>query len=527
MDDVAGEGLCLMQKHRYVIVGGGPAGLQLSFYLHRQGADYLTLERAERPGAFFRTYPRHRRLISLNKVHVDSPDPEIRLRWDWNSLLNDDPELLFPKFSDEYFPSADDLVRYLDEFQRVHSLNVRYATSVTRVARDGAGFAITTDGGDVIRAECLIVATGWGTPYVPPIPGIELATGYESMDVDPAGYAGQRVLIIGKGNSAFETASALLPKASMIHLASRRPLKLAWNTKHPGHVRGHYGALLDSYQFKTLHAVLDCTIDCIEKVDGRYRVRITYTHAEGETAVLDYDRVLRCTGFRMDTSLFDDDCRPRMVRDQRMPGLRPDWQSLNVDNLYFAGTVAQDRDVQHASSPFIDGFRYNLRTFTRMLRERYEGVPVPRTSVPETLPGLAGHMLDRINWSSALWTQFEYLCDVYVRTADGFVHYEDLPEDYAVDRFADEQHWYSLALRWGRDEYGDVFAVERHPRPEAAAECAFIHPVIRRYRGAELVEELHLLEDLLAEWRRQDRHVDPLEAFLTRQLSPADHDLVQ
>ncbi|MFC4067591.1 NAD(P)-binding domain-containing protein [Actinoplanes subglobosus] len=508
----------MVQEFRFVIVGGGPAGLQLSYYLQRTGADYVALEREPEPGSFFRVYPRHRKLISLNKVHTESPVPEIRLRWDWNSLLNDDPELLFPKFSDEYFPAADDLVRYLGEFQRVHGLNVRYETPVTRISKPDDRFEVTTADGTVYRAECLVVATGWGIPYVPAIEGIELATGYEAMDVDPAGYAGQRVLIIGKGNSAFETAATLLPKASMIHLASRQPLKLAWNTKHPGHVRAHYGAILDSYQFKTLHSVLDCTIDRIERADGRFRVHITYTHAEGETAVLDYDRVLRCTGFRMDTSLFDDDIRPEMVRDGRMPGLRPDWQSTNVENLYFAGTIAQARDVQHASSPFIDGFRYNLRTFTRMLRERYDGVPLPATEAPGDPDGLTARMLDRINWSSALWTQFEYLCDVYVRAGDGFTHYEDLPEDYATERFAAEPHWYTVALRWGREDYGDVFAIERRPRPEVAAESAFIHPVIRRYRGAELVEELHLLEDLLAEWRRPDRHIDPLAAFLTRQL---------
>jgi len=87
------------------------------------------------------------------------------------------------------------------------------------------------------------------------------------MDVDPRSYADQRVLIIGKGNSAFETAHAILGHASMVHLASRRPMRLAWTSKHPGDVRGQYGALLDSYQFKTLHSVLDCTIDEIRRVE--------------------------------------------------------------------------------------------------------------------------------------------------------------------------------------------------------------------------------------------------------------------
>jgi thioredoxin reductase len=508
------------EEQTYVVVGAGPAGLQLSYFLQRAGADYVTLEREEQPAAFFQQYPRHRRLISLNKVHTASTDPEIRLRWDWNSLLNDSPELLFPRYSTDYFPRADDLVRYLADFQRVHGLDVRYGTPVERIERAENGFMVHTARG-TWRGRCVVVATGWGGPYVPPIQGIEHAVGYEDMAVDPAAYAGQRVLIVGKGNSAFETASAILDHAAMIHLASRQPLRLAWNTKHPGDVRGQHGAILDSYQFKTLHSVLDCTIDAIRPVDGHFEVDITYTHADGERAVLEYDSVIRCTGFRMDTSLFDPGCRPELVRDGRIPGLRPDWQSSNVDDLYFAGTIAQARDVRHASSPFIDGFRYNLRTFTGLLRERYDGVPLPYDVVPAEPDQLTSLVLDRVNWSSALWTQFEYLCDVYVRdqVTGQFRHYRDLPEDYAVSRFCDVPQFYTVALRWGREDYSDVFAIERHPQPDRARESAFIHPVIRRYRGTELLAEQHLLEDLLAEWRRPDRHVAPLRAFFEAELN--------
>src|ERR1700678_3433889 len=236
------------QAHQYVIVGAGPAGLQLSYFLQQAGADYVTLEREAAPAQFFRRYPRHRRLISLNKVHTMSTDPEIRLRWDWNSLLNDSPELLFPKFSQDYFPQADDLVDYLKEFQRLHRLAVRYGTTVERIERTADGSLVHTPEA-TLRCRCVIVAAGWGRPYLPPIKGIEYATGYEDMEVDPVAYAGQRVLIIGKGNSAFETSQALLGQASMVHLASRHPLRLAWNTKHPGDVRGQYAAILDSYQF--------------------------------------------------------------------------------------------------------------------------------------------------------------------------------------------------------------------------------------------------------------------------------------
>ncbi|MFC0529827.1 NAD(P)-binding domain-containing protein [Phytohabitans kaempferiae] len=516
MTDVNGAA----NRHRYLIVGAGPAGLQLGYYLGQAGSDYLVVERAERPGEFFRHYPRHRKLISINKVHAVSTDPEIRLRWDWNSLLHEPAELPFAAYSREYFPGADDMVRYLGDFARHHELNVRYGTEVRRVEKSGTGFAVETGDGQVLHAECLIMATGWGRPNIPDVRGIEHAVGYESMSTDPADYAGQRVLILGKGNSAFETASALLGHASMIHLASPRPLRLAWNTKHPGDVRGHHGAVLDSYQFKTLHSVLDCVIDDIRPVGDRFEVHLTYTHAEGETAVMEYESVLRCTGFAMDTSVFGEGCRPKMTPNGRMPVTRPDWQSANVDGLYFAGTLAQDRDFKKASSAFIDGFRYNLRTLTALLRETYEGAPLGYDKVDLDAEALTAAVLDRVNWSSALWTQFEFLCDVLlVDAATGQVrHYHDLPEDYAVTRFGAEPHYYTFALRWGREEYPDVFAIERHPQPDRAAESAFIHPVIRRYRGGELVEELHLLEDLLAEWRRPERHVRPLHAFFTQDL---------
>jgi thioredoxin reductase len=505
--------------YRYVIVGAGPAGLQLSYYLQQAGADYVALEREAAPGQFFQRFPRHRRLISINKTHTRSTDPEIRLRWDWNSLLNDSPGLMFSDYSGEYFPHADDLVRYLAEFQKVHGLAVRYGTAVERVERAGDGFLVhTTDG--VLSCECVIAAVGWGKPFVPAIQGIEHAVGYEEMETDPSAYADQRVLVIGKGNSAFETANAILGQASMVHLASRQPLRLAWNTKHPGDVRGQYGTILDSYQFKTLHSVLDCAIDGIRPVDGHFEVDITYTHADGEQATLEYESVIRATGFRMDTGFFDPECTPELVRDGRLPAISPEWQSANVDGLYFAGTMAQARDFKRASSAFIDGFRYNLRTLTALLRERYDDVPLAYDEVSADPDGLTSLVLDRVNWSSALWTQFEYLCDVLVldEATGRLRHYTDLPEDYAVSRFQDEAHYYTVTLRWGREEYADVFAIDRHPNPGRAEESAFIHPVVRRYRGTELVAERHLLEDLLAEWRRPDRHIAPLRAFLAENL---------
>src|SRR5690242_14744984 len=92
--------------HDCLIIGAGPAGLQLAALLRRDGHDYVVLEGGPRPGMFFETYPRHRQLISINKVWTGSEDPEFNLRSDWNSLLSDDPALLFKNYSTRYFPAA-------------------------------------------------------------------------------------------------------------------------------------------------------------------------------------------------------------------------------------------------------------------------------------------------------------------------------------------------------------------------------------------------------------------------------------
>lgn len=55
----------------------------MAYFLERQGRDYQLFERNESAGSFFKKYPIHRQLISINKRYTGSSDPEYNLRHDW------------------------------------------------------------------------------------------------------------------------------------------------------------------------------------------------------------------------------------------------------------------------------------------------------------------------------------------------------------------------------------------------------------------------------------------------------------
>lgn len=485
----------------FLIIGAGPGGLQLGYFLERTGFSYRILDGAPEVASFFDRFPRTRQLISFNKIHSVYDDPEIRLRWDWNSLLTDDYEFPFSSFSSRLYPTADELRDYLAAYAKAYELPVSLNTAVTRIARpDGASFAVQLADGASLTARRLVVATGLSRPNIPPIPGIELAEGYEAVSLDPETYRDQRVLILGKGNSASEVAEAALETAALIHLASPNSIKLAWQTRHPGHMRAHSIRLLDMYQLKLLNSVLDCTVEQIRESEKGLEVSVSYTHAAGERETLSYDRVIRCTGFKFDDSVFAEECKPELTIGGRFPAMLNNWESTNVPDMFFAGGLMQAIDFRKASSAFIDGFRYNARTLARLLNCRYGATALETRTVPADPEALAQAVLHRVSRTSGLWAQFGFLCDAITITGDASGRRAEISEELPIpyvrdDLLADHAHYYVIDFEWGRWD-GDIFAIERNPSSEMAHKSVFLHPVVRRFRGRELLSEHHLLEDL-------------------------------
>ncbi len=510
-------------KHDFetLILGGGPAALQLGYYLQRDGRSYRILEGNGRAGAFFAHYPRHRKMISNNKVHTGYDDPELRMRHDWNSLLTDDYSVLFRDFSVEYFPPADALLSYLAHFAENFDLQIETNTRIERVSRQADGFTLLDQNGTQWNARRLVVASGVSLPYVPDIPGIELSDNYASMSIDASEFINKRVLIVGKGNSAFETADHLVASASVIHLVSPNPIDFAWKTHFVGDLRAVNNNILDTYQLKSQNAILDAeTLGIRQREDGRYAVEFRYQHAEGEVEELIYDRVLCCTGFRFDASIFDESARPELTIDDRFPNLTCEWESTNQADMFFIGTLMQMRDYRKTTSGFIHGFRYNVQAIYKMLESKYHATAWPSTELPSDAQALTEKILSRVNGSSALWQQQSFLADVFVVLPNNMLRYfETMPLAYIQEHYIDKNvHCFVLTLEFGKSAHDeDPFHVQRIRRDNVARAAAskFLHPALREYFQSEQVSEHHVIEDLEAVWREPE-HINPLRDYLQR-----------
>ncbi|EMI58306.1 NAD(P)-binding domain-containing protein [Rhodopirellula sallentina] len=126
---------CKERELDFLIIGAGPAGIQLGYFMKRAGYDHLILEAHDRPGTFLEKYPRHGKLLSINKVHTGYTDRESQLRYDWNSLLCDDDDMAFGKYSKEYFPSTEDYARYTRDFVERFDLDIQFNTCVESVEK--------------------------------------------------------------------------------------------------------------------------------------------------------------------------------------------------------------------------------------------------------------------------------------------------------------------------------------------------------------------------------------------------------
>ncbi len=406
-----------------IVIGSGSGALQISYSLRRLGIDHAVLSRDDAPGGMFRRWPFFQRLLSWTKPHAPvERGTRAYERYDWNSLLGDEPETraIMPELMDgsSYFPSRPEMERNLATFADRARLHIRYGCEWTGTSRsegpDGERFTVeTTDG--AYTCSTLVLAVGVARPRVPPGPGMEFAHHY--ADVRPAeSYAGHRVFIAGKQNSGFELANGLLPWACQVVLASPSHAKLSVVTNSLVGVRARYVQPYEDAALGGGVSIIDAAIDRIERIEGGDgALRVSLRRTDGAGAVeLEVDDVIAATGF--DCPLVD---LPKLgvatFGASSLPTMTSWWESATVPGIFFAGTIGQgakglQRHGMPSNSGAVHGARYNARLLASRIATTRLGQTMARPTIaPSEVVALATRELAE---APELWHQKGYLARI-------------------------------------------------------------------------------------------------------------------
>ena len=475
-----------------VVVGSGPGGLQLSYFLARLGVEHAVISADDAPGGMFQRFPVFQRLVTWTKPHAPTERDSQRYEWfDWNSLLADEPEhrLLVRELVDgaSYFPTRGEMQQGLTSFAERAGVRVRYGTVWQGTRRATDGFVLSTSDGEY-RCRVAVFAVGMARPWKPAIEGLAGVPHYVDIK-PPASYAGMRVLLIGKRNSGFELADGLLTYARQLILVSPRPARISVLTHSTAAARARYLQPYEDHVLGGGNVVLDASIERVERIRHGYRV-----HTRGTTTanslVLDVDEVVAATGFAVPLGDL-----PQLgvatFYQNRLPAQTPFWESATVPGIYFAGATTQGavglkKYGIPSNSAAVHGFRYNARVLARHIARTKFGIE----GAAHTLR--PGDVVDHLLWQATnapdLWNQQSYLARVL----------EFSPSAGITDRgaaplahFADAGGADAAAITIETDASGDI------------------HPALYVRRNGEVTEHLlapHPLHDFHTDGHRAHVH---------------------
>ncbi|GAB3481904.1 flavin-containing monooxygenase [Nocardiopsis coralliicola] len=203
-----------MEEVPLAIIGAGQAGLAAAWAANREAVRPLVLEAADRPGG---SWPHYYDSLTLFSPARFSALP--------GRAMQGDPER---------YPRRDEVVAYLRGYAAHLDADLRCGQRVLTVEQDENGFVLTTAEGVRVRSAAVVSASGGFTrPHQPALPGLADFTGtimHTAQYRSPGPFGGQRVVVVGGGNSGVQIAAELAGVA-WVSLATRSPV--AWANQRP------------------------------------------------------------------------------------------------------------------------------------------------------------------------------------------------------------------------------------------------------------------------------------------------------
>ncbi|GAA5071361.1 flavin-containing monooxygenase [Nocardia iowensis] len=145
--------------------------------------------------------------------------------------------------SPDHYPHRDEVVDYLRRYAATLDADIRTGTPVTAVEpHPDTGFVVHTATGEALHTAGIVAATGSFTnPHIPDLPGRDEFSGALLHVTDyrnPKPYVGQRIIVVGAGNSAIQVAYELAESA-IVTLATHHPVNFLPQRRN-GHDLHHW-----------------------------------------------------------------------------------------------------------------------------------------------------------------------------------------------------------------------------------------------------------------------------------------------
>ena len=192
-----------MNHHSVIIVGGGQAGLSLSYGLKQREIDHLVLEKNQIGHAW-----RHQRWDSFCLV---TPN--------WQCQL---PGFPYPGEAPDGFMGRDQIVEYIEAYAQNFQPPVKEGVTVHSVREaDQSQFHVVTSDGEYTADQVVVATGGYHKPKIPPLAmrlPDAIAQFHSSEYKNPQSLPEGDILVVGTGQSGCQIAEDLHLAGRKVHL---------------------------------------------------------------------------------------------------------------------------------------------------------------------------------------------------------------------------------------------------------------------------------------------------------------------
>ncbi|WP_092171236.1 YpdA family putative bacillithiol disulfide reductase [Cyclobacterium xiamenense] len=292
-----------MKKLELLIIGAGPIGLACGIEAQKNGLNYLIIEKGVLTNSIF-NYPVNMTFFSTSEKLEMGDIP-------FMSIANK--------------PTRPEALEYYRRIVRHYGLLIHLYEEVQTLEKTEESFLVHTSKGTYL-AEKLVVATGfYDLPNTMNVPGEDLpkVTHYYK---EPWPYIGQKIIVVGGGNSAVDVALETWRKGAEVTMVVMKPqidqtvkywvLPDIENRIKEGSIKGYFST----------------TIKEIRENE------VLLQTPEGEVSVAN-DFVLAMTGYKPNFALLDQLGVQLSLDEKRQPCYDAESQESNVPGLYLAGVV--------------------------------------------------------------------------------------------------------------------------------------------------------------------------------------------